>query len=80
MVGLILMAASEGVAVVMVTLARLGDGKVVSEEKSSGLCSEETQAFFVGCGEVGAETVQSPFIKWAFLPVMNGICEDSSFF
>ena len=48
--------------------------------KSSGLCSEETQAFFVGCGEVGAETVQSPFIKWAFLPVMNGICEDSSFF
>ena len=31
MVGLILMAASEGVAVVMVTLARLGDGKVVLE-------------------------------------------------
>ena len=55
-------------------------GSIVGTMKSSGLCSEETQAFFVGCGEVGAEIVQSPFIKWAFLPVTNGICKNSSFF
>ena len=55
-------------------------GSIVGTMKSSGLCSEEMQAFFVGCGEVIVEIVQSPFIKWAFLPVANGICEDSSFF
>ena len=48
--------------------------------KSSGLCSEEMQAFFVGCGEVGAEIVQSPFVKWAFPPVANGVHKNSSFF
>ena len=53
---------------------------IVGTMKSSSLCSEEMQVFFVGCGEVGAEIVRSPFIKWAFLPVTNGVCENSSFF
>ena len=53
---------------------------IVGTMKSSGLCSEEMQAFIVGCGEVGAEIVLSPFIKWAFLPVVNGVCKKSSFF
>ena len=52
---------------------------IVGTMKSSILCSEEMQAFFLGCGEVGAEIVQSPFTKGVFLPVMNGICKDSSF-
>ena len=46
---------------------------IVGTMESSILCSEEMQAFFVSSGEVGVEIFQSPFVKGAFLSVMNGI-------